>query len=255
MKRFLLVIFLGCMIFPFTEAQQLWKKRRYEASAGFGPSFFFGDIGGFSKTENILGLRDLTIKQTRFNVNLNLKYRITQEVNARLSLTYGLLQATDARGSNPKRGFETSTTIFEPALLGEYYFIKNKAEDSWRFSQGKRVSLGSIMKSLDFYVFTGFGGISYNIKANDKLLDYYVKEAKKFTPSGLSVVIPLGVGATFIYSPNFNLGVEIGGRYSFSDNLDGYSSQYSSSNDVYYFFNLTIVYKQKTGANGLPVFR
>ncbi|MBE3095445.1 MAG: hypothetical protein IMZ52_10475 [Actinobacteria bacterium] len=32
-----------------------------------------------------------------------------------------------------------------------------------------------------------------------------------------------------------DFGVELGGRYSFSDNLDGYTSQYSSSNGVYYF--------------------
>ena len=68
-------------------------------------------------------------------------------------------------------------------------------------------------------------------------------------------MIPVGIGTTLVYSPNYNFGVEFGGRYSFSDNLDGYTSQYSSSNDVYYFLNFTITYKLKTGPNGLPSFR
>ena len=61
--------------------------------------------------------------------------------------------------------------------------------------------------------------------------------------------------ATLIYSPNINFGIELAGRYSFSDYLDGYTSQYSSSNDVYYFLNFTITYKLKTGPKGLPSFR
>ncbi len=69
-------------------------------------------------------------------------------------------------------------------------------------------------------------------------------------PADLHAVIPVGLGSTLVYSPNFNFGVELAGRYSFSDNLDGYTSQYSSANDVYYFFNFTITYKLKTGAKG-----
>ena len=69
---------------------------------------------------------------------------------------------------------------------------------------------------------------------------------------GFAAVIPVGLGTTLIYSPDINFGVEFGGRYSFSDYLDGYTSQYSSSNDVYYFFNFTFTYKLKTGPKGLP---
>jgi hypothetical protein len=58
-----------------------------------------------------------------------------------------------------------------------------------------------------------------------------------------------------VYTPELNFGLEVGGRYTFSDYLDGYTSQYSKSNDVYYFLNLTVTYKPKMGRNGLPVFR
>jgi hypothetical protein len=250
MKRSILVILLFCLLVPLSEAQaQLWRMKRYEAVAGLGPSFFFGDIGGYSKTKNILGIRDVSLLQTRFDLNFNLKYRITSDINVRLSLTYGYLHATDVRGSNEGRGFEASISIFEPAVIGEYYFIKNKSESSYLFSKGRAPGIAGVFRSLDFYVFTGIGGLSYSIRGNNKLESYGIN------PGGFTAVIPIGLGTTLIYSPDFNFGVEIGGRYSFSDNLDGYTSQYSSSNDVYYFFNFTITYKLKTGPNGLPSFR
>ncbi len=233
---------------PLSQAQ-LWRMRRWEAVGGVGPSLFFGDIGGFSRTKNILGLRDMTFLQTRVNINGSLKYRITRTVNARLSLTYGLLRANDQRGSNEGRSLEASTSIFEPALIGEYYFVKNYAENSYLFIKGKESFIKEIFKSLDFYAFTGIGGVAYTVKGNDALINFGFKTA------GFSPVIPLGLGATLIYSPNLNFGLEVSGRYAFTDFLDGYTSQYSRANDVYYFLNFTFTYKLKTGPHGFPAFR
>jgi hypothetical protein len=249
MKRSVLILLLFCFTISLTEAQ-IWKLKRYEATAGFGPSFFFGDIGGYSQTKNILGLRDITFLQTRFNFNANLKYRLRQDVSLRFSLTSGFLHATDVRGSNEGRSFESSTLIIEPAFIGEYYFLKNMAENSYLFTKGRKTGFIGLIKSLDFYVFTGLGGLGYSVKGNTRLENFGIK------PGGFTAVIPVGIGGTLIYSPNFNFGVEIAGRYSFSDYLDGYSNiQYSRSNDVYYFLNFTITYKLKTGAYGWPSFR
>jgi len=248
MKRSLLVILIFCLVIPFSSAQ-LWRLRRWEAVIGVGPSFFFGDVGGFSRTKNFLGFRDMTYQQTRFNINGNLKYRIGREADLRLSLTYGMFHATDVRGSNEGREMEATTMIFEPALIGEYYFIKNRAESSYLFFKQKGRVLRSILGSLDFYGFAGVGGISYNVKVNDVLLE------RGLPTSGFDLVIPGGLGATLIYSPNLNFGVELGGRYAFTDYLDGYTSQFSKSNDVYYFLNFMFTYKLKTGPHGLPSFR
>ncbi len=252
MKRLLPLLLLLCLIFTINEGEvngQLWKMRRYEAVGGLGPSLFFGDVGGFSKAKNILGLRDMSFRQTRFNANLSFKYRLTQNINLRLSTTFGYLHASDVRGSNEGRDYEAAISIFEPAFIGEYHFIKNKAENSYLFGKGRGQGLSGFLRSLDFYTFTGIGGISYSIRGNDKLVEH------GFEPGGFTAVLPVGLGSTLVYSPDFNFGVELGGRYSFSDNLDGYSSQYSSSNDVYYFLNFTVTIKLKTGANGLPSFR
>jgi hypothetical protein len=248
MKRTLVVAILLCFIAHISEAQELWKRKRYEAIASIGTTQFFGDIGGFTKTKNILGLKDISFKQTRFNLNLGARYRILNNVSAKLSLTYGMFHATDDRGSNEARGMEARTSFFEPALIGEYYFIKSKKESSYLFGKGRRTQFGSLISSLDIYAFTGIGGLSYNIKRNDKLV------AKGMKNSGFTAVIPVGVGINLLILPDYNFGLELGGRYAFSDYLDGYTSQYSSSNDVYYFFNFTFTYKILTGRNGLPEF-
>jgi hypothetical protein len=247
MKRTLVVIILFCIVAQFSEAQ-LWKQKRYEAIAGIGTSQFFGDIGGFSKKIDILGFKDFSFMQTRFNLNVGLKYKIMKDLNVRLNLAFGMLHATDKRGSNESRGMESKTTIFEPALIGEYYFIKSKLGDSYLFSTGQGTTMKDFFSALEFYMFTGIGGLSYNAKGNDKLV------AAGMQHSGFTGVIPLGVGVNLLFKPDYNLGLELGGRYTFSDYLDGYTSQYSSSNDVYYFFNVTFTYKIRTSSNGLPSF-
>jgi hypothetical protein len=248
MKRSILILLIFCLTVPLAHSQ-LWKMRRWEIVGGIGPSFFFGDIGGYTIGKNILGFRDMSFLQTRFDVNGNIKFRVSRTFNARLSFTYGLLHATDVRGSNEGRTFEASTSIFEPALIGEYYFVKNYAENSYLFVKRRASFLGNLLRSLDFYAFAGIGGNAFTVKGNDALIGHGM------TTSGFAAVIPGGLGTTLVYSPNLNFGLEVGGRYAFTDFLDGYTSQYSKANDVYYFLNLTVTYKLKTGPRGLPTFR
>ncbi len=203
---------------------------------------FFGNVGGYSRSVNLLGLKDMAFRQTGYDLNLNFKYRITRTINARASLSYGVLRATDSRGSNEGRAFAARTSIFEPALMGEYYFVKNSAENSYLFNKGRGAGFIGFFKSLDFYAFTGIGGVVYSVTPNEKLLKHGLN------PSGFTPVIPVGLGTTITAYPNVNFGLELGGRYTFSDNLDGYPSQYSSANDVYYFFDFTVTYRLRTGA-------
>lgn len=247
MKRlFILVGLVFLMNGPFYG--QLWKTKRYEAIAGIGTAQFFGDIGGFSQTENVLGIKDFTFLQTRFNVNGSLRYRILQTFSTKLGLSFGILHATDKRGSNKTREMAANTTFFEPSLVGEYCFIKSEKENSYLFSKGRRTQFRSVISSLDVYVFTGIGGLAYSVKGNEELVAHGMKEG------GFTAVVPAGIGVNLLVMPDYNLGMELGGRYTFTDYIDGYTSQYSRSNDVYYFFNLTFTYKLRTGPNGLPAF-
>jgi len=246
MKRTGLFVLFFFLIAGISNAQ-LWKLKRWEAEFGIGPSFSFPDVGGYSIGKNLAGFRDISYRQTRFNINGSLRYRLSRTANARLSLTYAMLHASDERGSNERRKFESATNLFEPALIGEYFFVKNKYESSYLFIKGK--GFQALMRSLDFYVFGGAGGVLYSVKANEALTN------KNLQTDGLAVVIPAGLGAMLVYTPNLNFGLELGGRYVFSDYIDGYTSQFSRANDVYYLMNVNITYKFKSGARGLPTLR
>lgn len=247
MKKLLIIITALCFLSSLTNAQ-LWKFRRYEVSAGIGPTQFFGDIGGYSNDKNLLGIKDFAFSHTGLNIYTCARYRITEDVSARVNLVFGIFHSTDAGGSNENRGFESSTIFFEPSVIGEYYFIKNKGENSFKFQKGNETVLRSMFASLDFYAFAGFGGLSYKVMPNSTLAPYATNT------SGFTGVVPLGIGVSMIYSGKINFGIEFGGRFTFSDNLDGFTSARSTANDVYHLLNFTITYKINTGKNGLPVF-
>lgn len=256
-KRLILVCMVVLFSAPFISAQ-LWKMKRYEASAGVGTSQFYGDVGGYTIGENALGIRDMTFRQTRFNINGSFRYFITDDIAARLSLTYMMLHATDERGNNQDRGYEATTSLFEPALLGEYYFVRNRERNSFLFQTNRgrsRNRVKDFFRSIDVYALTGVAGASFRVSGNDRLEERWNTPGSELRSKGFAAVIPLGVGAKLTWDPNILFGVELMGRYAFSDFLDGYTSQWSERNDVYHTFSVTFNYRIKTARNGLPSFR
>lgn len=263
-KRLILVCFVVLLTAPFVSAQ-LWKMKRYEASAGIGTSQFYGDIGGFSLGENAIGFKDITFRQTRFNVNGSFRYFITDNIAARLSLSYVMLHATDVRGSNELRNYEAVTSLFEPVLAGEYYFVRNRERNSFLFQtyRGRsRNRLKDFFRSIDLYALTGIGGAAFSVSGNDILEQRWIRNPEQKS-KGFTAVIPVGVGAKLTIDPNILIGVELNGRYSFSDFLDGYDpdvppqpdTDLSRRKDVYHTFSVTFNYRIKTARNGLPSFR
>jgi hypothetical protein len=235
---------------PSASDPELWKLRRYELTGGIGITQFFGDIGGYSIGKNALGFRDFSFRHTRYNFTVALKYKVSSVVSARLNLSAGTFHATDVRGSNETRAFESTTAFFEPSLLGEYYFIKSKGESSYIFQKGKRVVLLPLLSTLNLYGFTGIGGIAYGVNFTSPMPLTGTTRKGGFAP-----VIPAGIGASMAYSGRTNFGLELTGKYAFSDYLDGYTSKFSKANDVYYFLTFTFSYKLPTTPEGMPSFR
>ncbi|MBS0011833.1 MAG: hypothetical protein KFF49_10515 [Bacteroidales bacterium] len=247
MKRLILLILLLIFIYPVTLGQ-LWKLRRYEIYGGIGTAQVFGDIGGYSIGENALGFKDLMINRTRFNIKAGMRYRAVERVGLSLELNYAYMHASDAKGSNVARGFESGISLFEPLIKAEYYFLKNSAESSYRFIKGDRI-FTSLISRLDGYVYTGLAPAVYKVNPNDVLSTRIEKD------SGIALAIPLGLGFNYLFMPNSLIGIDFGLRYTTSDYIDGYTSQYSSYNDVYYFMTFVYTQKLKTSERGLPTFR
>ncbi|HDZ40470.1 MAG TPA: hypothetical protein ENH59_02155 [Bacteroidetes bacterium] len=247
MKRVFLLLFLFIFMYPVAKGQ-LWKLRRYEIYGGFGTAQVFGDIGGYSIGENALGLKDLLIKQTRFNMKAGMRYRAKEKFALAFDLNYGLMHTSDVKGSNESRAYESSISLFEPLVKAEYYFLKNNAESSYRFIKGEK-KFNSVLARLDGYVYTGLGPAIYKAKPNEALEERDIKN------SGVALAIPIGLGLNYLFNPNSLIGFDFGLRYTTSDYIDGYTSQFSSRNDVYYFMTFVYTHKLKTSEKGLPSFR
>lgn len=247
MKQFLFIMLL-LLLLQNTSYSQLWKMKRLEVTGGIGTTQFFGDIGGFSQGENILGIKDFILSQTRFNISSSARYRILSPVAIRINLAGGYFHSSDAKGSNSGRAFESSTLFFEPSAIAEYYLLRNRAERTYHFMKG--IGLRKQQKRshlVDLYLFSGIGQLFYKVNPNEKLESYITGSG------GHTLIIPAGIGAS-LNTGDYYFGAELGGRYTFSDNIDGYTSIYSKSNDIYFLLNLIFTYKIRTKENGLPEF-
>jgi len=236
MKR--LIIYFVLIVFVLPEANaQIWKLKRYEVQGYLGTSQFFGDVGGYSIGDNLIGIKDFSLNQTRFSAGGFLKYRIQKEVKVKGGISFSFLHATDSKGSNENRGFDCSTYVIEPQVMGEYYFLTSKAQSSYLFMRGRSSNLSFFWDQIDVYGTAGLGGAVYTVKPND-VLNARIKKDK-----GFAVTFPVGVGSDLVLNPSMTIGVELIVHFALTDYLDGYTSQYSARNDLFYTFNFNYSYK------------
>ena len=247
MKRIAFLVLVISLLLPVTSRAQVWKMKRYEAIVGIGTSNYFGDIGGYSKGENVLGLKDFSIKSTRPSIYLGARYKVYEVIAVKLNLIVGFLSGSDEGKQNDSRNLAFSATIFEPSLQVEYSFLKEKEAQSYLMMKGSGVT--TFRSSVSAYVFAGIGGGFFWPKAQENLENYELDYNKA------TLVVPMGLGVKYGLNTNWSVGFELGGRLTTTDYLDGYTSPYSKSNDVYYFAVINLVYKMKTSRSGWPVFR
>ena len=238
MKKHLTILIL--VTFLSSEGfSQFWGLRRLEITAGAGITHFFGDIGGFTEGTNYSGFRDLSVYNTGLNAGASVRYLFSRNFSGRVNTAFGNFHVNDKRGSNRPREFESTITFFESSLLAEYYFIKNKRDDSYLFIRGLKDTRHPGPSFYDFYLFGGIGGLAHNSIPNPVLA------ARNAGSKGFKAVVPFGIGISRNYSRNSKIGIELGRRQMFSDDTDGYSMK-GSRLDVYYFLNLNYTWKVKT---------
>ena len=258
-KRLILLCLVVLLFTPFSSAQ-LWKTKRLEATGGLGTSQFYGDIGGYSIGENILGLRDFSFRQTRFVVNGSIRYFFTDDFAARFSLSYIMLHADDTRGSNPERAYIVTSSLFEQAAMAEYYFVRNRERNSFSFQTYRGVTrrrLSDFFRSVDVYALAGMGPAIYWARGNDNFLENMENPTSGhlFRTNGVAFVIPVGIGVKVTLDPNILVGAELIGRYGFPDYLEGFSDDNSRVNDFYHTFAVTFNYRIRSARNWSPSYR
>ncbi len=235
------ILFFIVLTLPLLGFSQRWKLQRAEFTGGIGGVNYFGDIGGTADESNWFGLKDLELAYTRPNINFGGRYRLNEIMNVKGNIIFGYLEASDVGSRNEPRNFAFSTSILEVSAQYEYSIIPESTPLNFSIGNLRRGLLSS-SANLNTYVFIGVGMNLFSVKPLARM-----EGSRRFDGSkNMSFLIPLGVGIKYPIAKQLHLSFEIGGRWTTSDYLDGYTSEHSKFNDIYYFSLLSVVYKINT---------
>jgi len=249
-RRLLLYIILLVFCIPQNSEAQKWKLRRYEGLFGVGFCNYFGDIGGAATSENWLGIKDLSIKHTRPSFYLGARYKIRPNIAVKMNMMYGFLAGDDVGGKNSDRGFTFSTSMFEPSFQAEYSLISEEQRRRTTAMFNKRGMMNNYSQ-INVYLYAGIGGVFFNHKPNAALENHTNYDPNH---SRFGLVFPAGIGVKYVINERWSIGGEFGIRFTTTDYLDGYTSSFSKSNDLYYFGQIHGIYRIKTSREGYPIF-
>lgn len=205
-------------------------------SFGVGTSTYFGELNAYSKP-----LKSL-FTLPRWNVGLGYTRQFTPNFAARATFTWARIVGDDYTfsKSNPEkyalqyiRNLHFRNDLKEFAVTGIYNFIADgrNSNDRARFTP---------------YIFGGLALVAHSPETmpGDSLRDAYrLSKWVKLQPlhtegqgqpgyqkpySLVTLAIPVGIGARYMLNENFNVGVEIGYRMTFTDYLDDVSGTYAN---------------------------
>ncbi len=244
MKQFLTssALFLGIALLasPEAEAQQFSKRKQYN-SVGFSLNAmnYFGDL---VPEANFASFR---AGATRPNVSVSITRRFYPRISGRLALGYGRISGDDNKAANQN----------DPDARFRYHRNMNFRNDLLEASGVVLVDLienrNNYLKRPDFvpYVFAGLAGFYHNPKGEvraEGITNAPVNTFIALQPLGTEgqkaaggkgayskyqVAIPFGGGVRYRINRNFDAGLEIGWRKTFTDYLDDVSDEYVDFSD------------------------
>lgn len=186
-----------------------------------------GIFAGISNYYGDLSNNIVDFPYSRPGLGIFARKDINRFFSARIGFNYGVLTASDATSSDPKkiaRNLSFRSDLFEIHIIGEYnLFDFNNA-------------------GYTPYLFAGVAGFYFNpstldAKGNRVYLQPLGTEGQGLPgypnrkPYSLyQMGIPFGIGLKYALSEKITLGAEIGLRYTFTDYLDDVSTTYVDQN-------------------------
>ena len=201
-------------------------SQTYEVGVYAGGSNFIGDVG-----------KSNYIAPNSFVFGGIAKWNRSARHAFRASVLFANLDASDTDSNDSRRqqrGYEFSSTLIEGSLGIEYNF--------WDFDMHQGFD-----KPATPYLYTGFTYFYHDSFALDPVQDALVSADSEW-----DLAIPMVIGFKAMVNTNFVLALELGARYTFTDNLDGSypgteDNNYTNfgninNNDWYMFTGLTLTY-------------
>lgn len=205
MKR---IVWLAFLFLPALLTAQL------EAGVGVGVSMYDGDL---SKTSFSGRMGDLNVSGGGF-----VRYNFTNKLTGRFSVNVGELTGED-NPEDRERNLSFSSSIWEFALTAEYNILGYQPYNL------ERVFSPFIFGGIALFRFNPtaiYEGQSYDLQPlgteGQGLPDFPDR-----TPYSLTQFsIPFGIGLKYAINDQWNLGLEMGIRYTFTDYIDDVSKTY-----------------------------
>jgi hypothetical protein len=254
-----IVILIFPMFFMISGGySQKWKLRRYEGIVGIGTAHYFGDLGGTPDKNNLFGIKDIELFNTRPSFYFAARYKIRQNMAVKANFVFGFLKGDDDKGRNIERNAAFSSMIFEPSAQFEFSIISEEQRFRTNAMFNKRGMINNY-SHYNLYAFAGVGGVFGWVKPKKNLVNYDNRYGIDKSPAGFA--FPIGLGFKYVLSANLSIGAEFGGRITTTDWLDGYAPNiiypygtFSHAQDIYYFADFNVIYRIKTSRRGLPMF-
>lgn len=218
MRYFILILFSACFL-------QTAQSQIYEVGFFLGSSNFIGDVGATTY---------IAPKSPAFGGVA--KWNRSPRHSFRLTAIFSQLKGVDADSKDPRRierDYEFQNNILELSAGMEFTFF------DWNLHQETHKATP--------YLFTGISAANYD--------NYYFTSNGTLTnenTSSWAYGIPMVLGFKTTTADNLILAVEVGARYTFSDEIDGsvpdgkfrkdLSFGNTNSNDWYVFTGITLTY-------------
>jgi opacity protein-like surface antigen len=233
-------ILLSCLLIVSTLGfSQQWKLSRSSYTYGVGISNYFGDIGGASKAD-ASPFADLDLAYSRPVLAVGFYYKLYERIAVKGNLSYANIHGSDANSQNANRNYTFTTNMVELNGHVEYHILKEMQMVSYS-KMSMRGKVNKFNVGINLYVFAGIGGAYFKPKAKDNLT-----EEPRFNDSkNLALVFPVGLGIKYPLTSITSIGLELGGRFTTTDYIDGFSTESSTSNDIYYFTVINVSTKIK----------
>ncbi|MCF2445269.1 DUF6089 family protein [Dyadobacter sp. CY345] len=228
-KKLVFFLILGLLVINYkTEAQVRRGTFIPYSSAGFGigTSSYYGDMASYTTP-----LRS-TFGMMRWSVTGNYTRHFTPRLAARASFTYARIVGDDYEMNKKDptnirfpRNLSFRNDLKEFAVVGIYKLTPDSR------SYDRRPQFGA-------YLFGGIAAVAHNPKAKDDTTDEWVKlqalgtegqgrpgYAKAY--SLIQMAIPIGIGVRYKINSRFDIGAELGFRFTFTDYLDDVAGTYA----------------------------
>jgi len=239
MKAFRYILLFCLLLISTIGFSQNWKLSRSAYTYGIGITNYFGDIGGASKADASV-FSDLDLSYSRPLLSVGYHYKMKERLAVKGNLTFANMHGSDGNSLNELRNYSFTTNVYELSGFFEYHITKEMQMVSYsRMSMRGKVNKFNI--GINLYVFAGIGGAYFNTTALDNLIN----ESRFTDEKHLALVFPVGIGAKYPLSSSTYIGLELGGRFTTSDYIDGFTTESSTSKDIYYFTVINVSTKIK----------